>query len=38
MLAKREAGDSVKLDVLRDDKTFSTTVKLMPRNEIFESP
>jgi serine protease Do len=38
MLAKREAGDSVKLDVLRDDKTFSRTVKLMPRNEIFESP
>jgi len=38
MLAKREAGDSVKLDVLRDDKTFSTMVKLMRRNEIFESP
>ena len=38
MLAKREAGDSVKLGVLRDDKTFSRNVKLMPRNEIFESP
>jgi S1-C subfamily serine protease len=38
MLAKREAGDSVKLDVLRDDKTFSRNAKLMPRNEIFESP
>lgn len=38
LLAKREAGDEVKLDLLRDEKTFSTTVKLMRRNEIFESP
>ncbi len=38
MLAKREAGDQVKLDILRDDKTLSATVKLMKRNEIFESP
>ena len=38
MLAKREAGDQVKLDILRDDKTLSATGKLMKRNEIFESP
>ena len=38
MLAKREAGDHVKLDVLRDDKTHNATVRLMRRNEIFESP
>jgi serine protease Do len=38
MLAKREAGDHVKLDVLRDEKTHSATVRLMRRNEIFESP
>ncbi|MGA0854184.1 MAG: S1C family serine protease [Luteolibacter sp.] len=36
MLAKREAGDRVELELLRDDKTLNTTVKLMRRNEIFE--
>jgi serine protease Do len=38
LLAKREAGDEVKIDLLRDDKTLSTTVKLMRRSEIFETP
>ena len=38
LLAKREAGDEVKLDLLRDDKTVSTAVKLMRRSEIFETP
>lgn len=38
LLAKREAGDKVKLELLRDDKSISTTVKLMRRNEIFETP
>lgn len=38
LLAKREAGDEVKLDLLRDNKTLSTTVKLMRRSEIFETP
>lgn len=38
LLAKREAGDRVKLDVLRDDKSLSATATLMRRNEIFESP
>lgn len=37
MLAKHEAGDRVKLELLRDDRTTSTTVQLARRNEIFES-
>jgi len=36
MLAKREAGDRVEVELLRDDKILNTEVKLMRRNEIFE--
>ncbi|MFZ9940982.1 MAG: S1C family serine protease [Luteolibacter sp.] len=36
MLAKREAGDRVEVELLRDDKILNKTVKLMRRNEIFE--
>ena len=36
LLAKRQAGDKVKLEVLRDDEALDITVTLMRRNEIFE--
>ena len=36
ILAKRQAGDQVKLGVLRDNEALEITVKLKRRNELFE--
>jgi serine protease Do len=36
LLAKRQPGDKVKLEVQRDDEALDITVTLMRRNEIFE--
>jgi serine protease Do len=38
ILAKRQAGDQVKLSLLRDNEKLDVTVTLKRRNEIYEEP